>query len=212
MRIRVRLRAPKEGPATVRRQKLPATAAIVLTLASPALALAASGASVAPRQPSAAERAATQRRVSELRRGYHHRLVLISRATRLARTRAHLAGNHAAGASRYQRRLTGWSTPRISGHVATLRHRVRVLRSTGGAPDVAIPPQLRAIAACESGSNPQAVSSNGAYRGLFQFDRGTWASVGGHGDPAAAPAAEQYRRAAVLYARAGSSPWPVCGR
>jgi hypothetical protein len=70
---------------------------------------------------------------------------------------------------------------------------------------------LEAIAACESGGNPEAVSSGGTYRGLFQFDQGTWESVGGHGDPAAAPAAEQEYRAALLYSEAGSSPWPVCG-
>jgi hypothetical protein len=46
---------------------------------------------------------------------------------------------------------------------------------------------------------------------MFQFDYGTWASVGGTGDPAAAPASEQIQRAAILYARAGSSPWPICG-
>ena len=32
------------------------------------------------------------------------------------------------------------------------------------------------------------------------------------GNPAAASEAEQNRRAAVLYAREGASPWPVCGR
>lgn len=70
---------------------------------------------------------------------------------------------------------------------------------------------LNAIAACESGGDPTAVSSDGTYRGKYQFDYGTWESVGGHGDPAAAPEAEQDYRAALLYARAGSSPWPVCG-
>jgi hypothetical protein len=70
---------------------------------------------------------------------------------------------------------------------------------------------LEAIAACESGGNPEAVSSDGTYRGLFQFDQGTWESVGGQGDPAAAPAAEQEYRAALLYSESGSSPWPVCG-
>jgi hypothetical protein len=38
-----------------------------------------------------------------------------------------------------------------------------------------------------------------------------WASVGGSGDPAAATMQEQVQRAAALYARAGSSQWPVCG-
>ena len=84
-------------------------------------------------------------------------------------------------------------------------------RQAAAAPAVAIPPQLEAIAQCESGGDPTAVSADGTYRGLFQFDYGTWASVGGTGDPAAAPAAEQYRRAAMLYARSGAAPWPVCG-
>ena len=70
---------------------------------------------------------------------------------------------------------------------------------------------LNAIASCESGGDPTAVSSDGTYRGKYQFDYGTWESVGGHGDPAAAPEAEQDYRAALLYARAGSSPWPICG-
>jgi len=70
---------------------------------------------------------------------------------------------------------------------------------------------LEAIAACESGGDPGAVSSSGQYRGKYQFDRQTWQSVGGTGDPAAAPEAEQDRRAAQLQAQRGSSPWPVCG-
>jgi hypothetical protein len=70
---------------------------------------------------------------------------------------------------------------------------------------------LESIASCESGGDPGAVSADGTYRGKYQFDYGTWESVGGTGDPAAAPAAEQDYRAALLYSRAGSSPWPVCG-
>jgi hypothetical protein len=70
---------------------------------------------------------------------------------------------------------------------------------------------LDAIAACESGGDPTAVSADGSYRGKFQFDYGTWASLGGSGDPAAAPEAEQDYRAALLYAQSGSSPWPICG-
>ncbi len=70
---------------------------------------------------------------------------------------------------------------------------------------------LESIALCESGGDPTAVSSDGSYRGKYQFDFGTWASVGGSGDPAAASEAEQDYRAALLYASAGSSPWPVCG-
>ena len=70
---------------------------------------------------------------------------------------------------------------------------------------------LEGIAACESGGNPSAVSADGQYRGKYQFDQQTWASVGGSGDPAAAPEAEQDQRAAMLQAQAGSSPWPNCG-
>jgi hypothetical protein len=70
---------------------------------------------------------------------------------------------------------------------------------------------LESIASCESGGDPAAVSSDGTYRGKYQFDFGTWESVGGEGDPAAAPEAEQDYRAALLYAQSGSSPWPVCG-
>lgn len=71
---------------------------------------------------------------------------------------------------------------------------------------------LRAIAQCESGGNPRAISPGGKYRGKYQFDFGTWASVGGSGDPAAASEAEQDKRAMILYSRRGAQPWPVCGR
>jgi hypothetical protein len=108
---------------------------------------------------------------------------------------------------------------------ATLHHRAdnakkararKKARRTGGAQGASnggatTPPQLQAIAACESGGNPRAIGGGGAFRGKYQFDYGTWASVGGSGDPAAAPEAEQDQRAAMLYARSGSSPWPVCG-
>jgi len=70
---------------------------------------------------------------------------------------------------------------------------------------------LQTIAACESGGDPTAVSADGTYHGLYQFDYGTWASVGGSGDPGAASPAEQTYRAALLYSRSGSSPWPICG-
>ena len=79
------------------------------------------------------------------------------------------------------------------------------------APAAAVPPHLQSIAACESGGNPQAVSSNGMYRGKYQFSMSTWAAVGGSGDPAAAPEAEQDRRAAILYSQSGAGQWPVCG-
>jgi Transglycosylase-like domain len=70
---------------------------------------------------------------------------------------------------------------------------------------------LESIASCESGGDPTAVSSDGSYRGKYQFSFETWAAVGGSGDPAAAPEDEQDYRAALLYSQSGSSPWPVCG-
>jgi Transglycosylase-like domain len=75
----------------------------------------------------------------------------------------------------------------------------------------AISPQLEAIAACESGGDPGAVSANGAYRGKYQFSPATWQAVGGQGDPATAPEVEQDRRAAMLMERSGPAQWPVCG-
>jgi hypothetical protein len=71
---------------------------------------------------------------------------------------------------------------------------------------------MEAIAACESGGDPEAVSPEGTYMGLYQFDQGTWESVGGTGSPTEASAAEQTYRAALLYSESGSSPWPVCGQ
>ena len=71
--------------------------------------------------------------------------------------------------------------------------------------------RLAAIRACESSGNYGAVSRDGAYRGAYQFDRPTWQSVGGSGDPAAASAAEQDARADQLWSQRGSNPWPNCG-
>jgi predicted ribosomally synthesized peptide with SipW-like signal peptide len=68
-----------------------------------------------------------------------------------------------------------------------------------------------ALAACESGGRPDAVSASGTYRGMYQFSRATWASVGGTGDPAAASADEQTYRAQLLYQRSGAGQWPHCG-
>jgi len=196
----------------LRHRQILATGAVMLTLPA-SVAFAANG-PVSPR-PSGPARTARDssagdaaRNAAALRRaGVRHERAVRS-VVRLARTRARLRGAHRPRRAAY----AGWSTPRLHAQAAHLRRVVRDLRRTGGAPDVAIPAALTAIAACESGGNPQAVDASGTYRGLFQFDAGTWAAVGGHGDPAAAPAAEQYRRAALLYARSGAAPWPVCGR
>jgi uncharacterized protein YabE (DUF348 family) len=86
--------------------------------------------------------------------------------------------------------------------------RPAVKRSVGGADGLNWP----ALARCESGGNPRAVSSSGAYRGLYQFSMGTWHGVGGSGDPIDASPSEQTYRAKILYSRSGRSPWPVCGK
>lgn len=69
-----------------------------------------------------------------------------------------------------------------------------------------------ALAACESGGRPDAVDPSGTYGGLYQFDTGTWQSLGGSGRPQDASAGEQTMRAKKLYAQRGASPWPHCGR
>jgi len=99
----------------------------------------------------------------------------------------------------------------LRGDIRSLRRRLDRKRN-GGAPDVPIPPQLRAIAQCESRGDPRAVSAGGTYRGKYQFSFATWRSVGGKGDPAAASETEQDRRAALLYRIGGPGHWPVCGR
>lgn len=70
---------------------------------------------------------------------------------------------------------------------------------------------LDKIAKCESNGDPTIVSSSGVYRGKYQFDKTTWKSVGGSGDPAAASEEEQDQRAAILLRQRGTAPWPVCG-
>ena len=68
-----------------------------------------------------------------------------------------------------------------------------------------------ALADCESSGNPRAVNPAGYY-GLYQFNVGTWRSVGGSGMPHDATPQEQTYRAQLLYKQRGAQPWPVCGR
>lgn len=78
------------------------------------------------------------------------------------------------------------------------------------ASSASVDPRLKAIAQCESGGDPKAVSADRRYYGKYQFSPATWRSVGGKGNPARAPEAEQDRRAAKLLARDGTAPWPNC--
>jgi uncharacterized protein YabE (DUF348 family) len=67
-----------------------------------------------------------------------------------------------------------------------------------------------ALARCESGGNPRAVSPAGYY-GLYQFSPSTWRTVGGSGLPSQASADEQLYRAKLLYKRSGAGQWG-CGQ
>ena len=99
---------------------------------------------------------------------------------------------------------------RLQMRIAARRATRRAHSEPSPSAQVAVSPELEAIAACESGSDPRAVSSNGAYRGKYQFSPATWQALGGSGDPAAAPESEQDRRAATLYAQSGAGQWPAC--
>jgi Transglycosylase-like domain len=132
----------------------------------------------------------------------HERLVHVD--SRLLRRVARVRGEHVS--HRRLERLQRESVSSLRRDRRVLRARLRAASSASTAS-----PALQAIAACESGGNPQAVGGGGAFRGKYQFTYESWAAVGGHGDPAAAPEAEQDRRAALLMARSGAGNWPVCG-
>jgi hypothetical protein len=108
-----------------------------------------------------------------------------------------------------------WSNRGLERSIRVLRKRIRRIRVQLSDRAAGLTPGVRAflqrIAFCESKGNPRAIGGGGAFRGKYQFTYGTWWAVGGKGDPAAAPEAEQDRRAAMLLRRSGSSPWPVCG-
>jgi Transglycosylase-like domain len=103
-----------------------------------------------------------------------------------------------------------FTRPRLRAENRVLSTKLRKLQGTNAGGSAS--PQLEAIAACESGGDPHSIGGGGAFRGKYQFTYGTWASVGGKGDPAAAPEAEQDKRAQMLLDKSGNSPWPVCGQ
>jgi peptidoglycan hydrolase CwlO-like protein len=121
------------------------------------------------------------------------------------RSRAAAAAEARAEALLLRRAQPGSATP------AARAVAVAPAAPAGPAPTGDVAAALERIALCESGGNPRAVSASGQYRGKYQFDQGAWEGLGGVGDPAAAPEAEQDRIAALLYARSGPAPWPVCG-
>ena len=133
---------------------------------------------------------------------------LVVRDLRLARRVARVRGEHLRPG--YARTIRSWSLTELTRHHRHLRRELRSARRARAAAPAASP-ALQAIAACESGGDPQADTGNGFY-GKYQFTLGTWQAVGGSGNPAQASEAEQDRRAAALLAQAGPGQWPVCGR
>ena len=144
----------------------------------------------------------------------NRRRELVPRAVKLARRLAAVRDERFA--PRAERpRLSGQAPGQILARMRELRREIErerreQRRERREAQAVATPPVLEAIAACESGGDPTTDTGNGFY-GKYQFTLETWAAVGGSGNPAQASEAEQDRRAAALYAQAGSSPWPTCG-
>jgi Transglycosylase-like domain len=173
-----------------------ATAALVGAFAVPAGAQA-------PRHPLLNPTLAGQTVRAQLHRAAHH--ALVRRDARLARAVQRLGGD---APSRHA--LSLMSNRDLRTQQKHLIGEQRELKAAAAGP--AASGTLQAIAACESGGDPRAIGGGGAFRGKYQFTYATWAAVGGSGDPAAAPEAEQDRLAAKLYATAGSGQWPVCGR
>jgi Transglycosylase-like domain len=141
----------------------------------------------------------------------HRYLQLRNRANRLIARRDGRRAPHRVRTARQAQ----WSNRGLHRAIRELRRRIRHVRADLRDRRAGLTPGLRAvlngIAACESHGNPRAVSASGAYRGKYQFSYGTWASVGGRGDPAAASEREQDRRAAMLLRTGGRGHWPVCG-
>ncbi len=80
------------------------------------------------------------------------------------------------------------------------------------------PDQLFRLRWCESTDNYRAVSRTGAYRGAYQFHRGTWDSVARQHfpryvglDPVDAAPNVQDAMARALWSMTGPRSWPVCG-
>jgi hypothetical protein len=175
-------------------------------------AAAGAQAGIDPRQPIGSvtidTNKATDKRHQRLVRRY---LKLRNRANRLiARRDGRRAPRTVRTAKQEQ-----WSNRGLLRATRILRKRIRSVRADLHDRHAGLTPGVRAvlnrIAYCESKGNPRAIGGGGAYRGKYQFSFGTWASVGGRGDPAAASEREQDRRAAMLLTRSGAGHWPVCG-
>jgi hypothetical protein len=83
--------------------------------------------------------------------------------------------------------------------------------SVAAAHDRSFPTMLSELRQCESGGNYRINTGNGYY-GAYQFNLGTWQSVGGTGYPHQNPPEVQDEMATRLYERRGWAPWPSCSR
>ena len=114
----------------------------------------------------------------------------------------------------YRRRGQGrHRRPRLARRVRALRRDLHVRPPRRAPPRRASPPPPRsrrsppASPAATRAPTPATASTASS---SSRCRRGRASAA--HGNPAAASEAEQNRRAAMLYAREGASPWPVCGR
>ena len=188
---------PKDVIDTVKSRTTIATAALAGALAAPAGAQTHAHRLLHPT-------IAGQSAVAQLHHAGHR--VLVRRDLRLAEAVRKLGGETPTDRAIHGETNRGLRLL----HERLIRDKRRLKREAAVAP--AVSGTLQAIAACESGGNPRAIGGGGAFRGKYQFTYETWAAMGGSGDPAAAPEAEQDRLAAKLYATAGAGQWPVCGR
>jgi hypothetical protein len=78
-------------------------------------------------------------------------------------------------------------------------------------PAVALPDPWAALRQCESNGNYGDNTGNGYY-GAYQFNIGTWRSLGLGGLPSQATAVQQDQAAQELQARRGWGQWPSCAR
>jgi hypothetical protein len=191
-RVRFRACVPKDVIEIVKSRTTIATAALAGALASPAGAQTHVHALLQPT-------IAGQTVGAQLHDAGHH--VLVQRDARLAKAVRQLGGE--APSRRALHRMSDRELRHVHTRLIRDKHELKAAPAVSGT--------LQAIAACESGGNPRAIGGGGAFRGKYQFTRETWAAIGGSGDPAAAPEAQQDRLAAKLYATAGASQWPVCG-
>jgi len=68
-----------------------------------------------------------------------------------------------------------------------------------------------AVVVCESGGNFSALNPSSGAGGAYQILPSTWELYGGEGLPHEAPAAEQHRIAALIFADSGLSAWVCAG-